>query len=61
MWVNVNVTVCDFLHKCKCVCLRVDVKVVHVYLLFQACCDARRVRVIVCYVPFYIINRQYAY
>ena len=34
MWVNVNVIVCDFVHKCKSVCLCADVKGIHVYLLF---------------------------
>ena len=34
MWVNVNVIVCDFVHKCKSVCLSATVKRIHVYLLF---------------------------
>ena len=32
MWVNVNVAVCDFVHKCEYVCLSVYVKQFHVYL-----------------------------
>ena len=54
MWVNVYVTL--YINVSVCVCVRV--MVVHMYLLFQACCDARHVHVIVCYVPVYIINRQ---
>ena len=43
--------VCDFEHKCKSVCLSASVKGIHVYLLFQAYCDARRLCVIVCNEP----------
>ncbi len=46
MWVNVNVSVCDLLHKCTSVCLSVYVKRFHVYLLFDPCCDFRRSSVI---------------
>lgn len=34
LWVNVNVIVCDFIHKCKCV------KASHVHFLLDSCCNA---------------------
>ena len=51
MGVNVNEAVCDFVHKCESVCLSAYVKQLHVYLLFNECCDTRHSSVIVCNEP----------
>ncbi len=51
LWVNVNVRVCDPVHKIKSVCLSAYVKRFHVYLLFDPRCYSRRSSVIVCNEP----------
>ena len=46
--VNVNMADCNFVQKCKSVCLSAYMKQFYVYLLFNMCCDTRRSSVIVC-------------